>query len=146
MVGLLNAPRKTKLYERLEKEGRIIDEWTGDNTNFSMNFVPKMNKQILMKGYQSILHGIYASKPYYERIISFLKTFNPSLRRKGRLSFNGLIAFFKSIVIIGILKKNRKYYWKLLFWSLFHKPEAFSMAVTYSIFGYHYRKVFNVRS
>ena len=146
MVGLLNAPRKTKLYERLEKEGRIIDDWTGDNTDCSMNFVPKMNKQILMKGYQSILNGIYASKPYYERIISFLKTFDPSLRSHGRLSFNGLKAFFKSVVIIGILKKNRKYYWKLLFWSLLHKPETFSMAVTYSIFGYHYRKVFNVRS
>lgn len=146
MVGLLNAPRKTKLYERLEKEGRITDDWTGNNTDYSMNFVPKMNKQILMKGYQSILHGIYASKPYYERIISFLKNFNPSLRSQGRLSFKGLIAFFKSIVIIGIVKKNRKYYWKLLFWSLFHKPETFSMAVTYSIFGYHYRKVFNVRS
>jgi len=146
MVGLLNAPRKTKLYERLEKEGRITDQWTGDNTDYSMNFVPKMNRHILMKGYQSVLHGIYASRPYYERVISFLKTFNPSLRSKGRFSFNGLKAFIKSIVIIGILKKNRRYYWKLLFWSLFHKPETFSMVVTYSIFGYHYRKVYNVRS
>jgi radical SAM superfamily enzyme YgiQ (UPF0313 family) len=146
MVGLLNAPRKTKLYERLEKEGRIIDDWTGDNTNFSMNFVPKMNKQILMKGYQNILHGIYSSRPYYERITSFLKTFDPSLRNQGKISFRGLKAFFKSVVIIGILKKNRRYYWKLLFWTLIHRPETFSMAVTYSIFGYHYRKVFNVRS
>jgi radical SAM superfamily enzyme YgiQ (UPF0313 family) len=146
MVGLLNAPRKTKLYERLEKEGRIIDDWTGDNTNFSMNFVPKMNKQILMKGYQNILHGIYSSRPYYERITSFLKTFNPSVRNQGKISFRRLKAFFKSIVVIGIIKKNRRYYWKLLFWTLFNKPQAFSLAVTYSIFGYHYRKVFNVRS
>jgi len=146
MVGLLNAPRKTKLYERLEKEGRIINEWTGDNTDYSMNFVPKMNKQILMKGYQNILHGIYASRPYYERITSFLKTFNPSVRNQGKISFRGMKAFFQSIIIIGILKKNRRYYWKLLFWTLFNKPETFSLAVTYSIFGYHYRKVFNVRS
>jgi radical SAM superfamily enzyme YgiQ (UPF0313 family) len=146
MVGLLNAPRKTKLYERLEKEGRIVNDWTGDNTDYSMNFIPKMNKQILMKGYQSILHGIYASRPYYERIISFLKTFNPSLRNQSKISFRGLKAFFKSIIIIGIIKKNRKYYWKLLFWALFNKPQTFSLAVTYSIFGYHYRKVFNVRS
>src|SRR4030042_1335541 len=141
MVGLLNAPRKTKLYERLEKEGRIINDWTGDNTNFSMNFIPKMNKQILMKGYQNILHGIYSSRPYYERITSFLKTLNPSARCKGKMSFRGLKAFFKSIVIIGIIKKNRRYYWKLLFWTLFNKPQTFSLAVTYSIFGYHYRKV-----
>jgi radical SAM superfamily enzyme YgiQ (UPF0313 family) len=146
MVGLLNAPRKTRLYERLHKEGRITNEWTGDNTDYSMNFIPKMNKQILMKGYQSILHGIYASRPYYERVISFLKTFNPSIRNKGKISIRGLKAFFKSIIIIGIINKNRRYYWKLLFWTLFHKPGTFSLAVTYSIFGYHYRKVFNVRS
>ena len=47
MVGLLNAPKRTPLYKRLKKEGRITSEITGDNTDFSLNFVPKMDKQIL---------------------------------------------------------------------------------------------------
>ncbi|MGC9354010.1 MAG: DUF4070 domain-containing protein [Mariniphaga sp.] len=44
--------------------------------------------------------------------------------------------------IIGIFDSFRKYYWKLFFWSLFHKPNALPLAVTYSIYGYHYRRVF----
>jgi hypothetical protein len=52
------------------------------------------------------------------------------------------MALIKSVVIIGILGKNRKYYWMLLLWSIFKKPKVFPLAVTYSIQGYHYRKIF----
>ena len=43
MVGVLNAPRGTRLHQRLVKEGRLLKSFTGDNTDFSMNFIPKMN-------------------------------------------------------------------------------------------------------
>ena len=56
MVGLLNAPRLSKLYKRLDGEGRILNSFTGDNTDYSMNFVPAMNREELMKGYQKIIH------------------------------------------------------------------------------------------
>jgi radical SAM superfamily enzyme YgiQ (UPF0313 family) len=42
MVGLLNAPPGTGLYRRLLKENRLVRTATGDNTDLSMNFVPKM--------------------------------------------------------------------------------------------------------
>jgi hypothetical protein len=51
MVGLLDAPRLSKLYRRLENEGRIIDRFTGDNTDYSINFVPVMDKNELLTGY-----------------------------------------------------------------------------------------------
>ncbi len=140
MVGLLNAPRLSKLYQRLKNEGRLIDKFTGDNTDYSMNFVPVMDKDELLKGYQKIIHDIYSSKSYYARVLLFLKQYNPPFREP--ISFNRLMAFVKSILYIGILKKNRRYYWKLLFWSIFNKPKSFPLAVTYSIFGYHFRRVF----
>ncbi len=142
MVGLLNAPRRTLLYKRLKEEGRIIEDWRGDNTNYSLNFIPKMNKEDLINGYQKIIKGIYSSKAYYDRVISFLKNYNPPVLSKRKISFKELIAMMKSMIIIGLINKSRKYYWKLLAWSIFRKPETFSMAVTYSIYGYHYRKVF----
>jgi radical SAM superfamily enzyme YgiQ (UPF0313 family) len=142
MVGLLNAPRKTQLYKRLEKEGRIVSDFSGDPTSYAINFVPKMDLHELMTGYQKIINGIYSSKMFNKRVLSFLKSYDPPLFCKKDLSFNKLMAFFKSVVIIGIIEKNRKYYWKLLFWSLFRKPKVFPLAVTYSIQGYHYRKVF----
>ena len=61
MVGLLNAPKNTRLYKRLEEENRLTTEATGNNTDFSMNFIPKMNHLELMKGYHNIVHNIYAS-------------------------------------------------------------------------------------
>jgi radical SAM superfamily enzyme YgiQ (UPF0313 family) len=142
MVGLLNAPRLSKLYIRLNKEKRIIHKFTGDNTDYSLNFIPKMDRSVLMLGYQKIINEIYSSKAYYERVLRFLKLYTPPINKIKVLSFSDIVALIKSIVYIGLLKKNRKYFWRLFFWSLFRKPKAFARAVTYSIYGYHFRKVF----
>jgi len=142
MVGLLNAPRHSKLYKRLQQEGRIVDTFHGDNTNYAMNFTPSMDKDLLMNGYQKIIHDIYSSKSYYERVMVFLKKYRPPIKGKGKMSFNKLLAFLKSIYYIGIVKKNQKYFWNLFFWCLFNKPKSLPLAITYSIYGYHFRKVF----
>ena len=140
MVGLLNAPRLSKLYRRLKNEGRITDEFTGDNTDYSINFVPVMDKDELLKGYQKIIQNIYSCKAYYARVLLFLKQYDPPFVEP--LSFNRFMALIKSIIYIGILKKDRIYFWKILLWSIFNKPKAFPLAVTYSIYGYHFRRVF----
>ena len=140
MVGLLNAPRLSRLYGRLQKEGRISDNFSGDNTNCSMNFVPVMDKNELMKGYHNIIRQIYSCKGYYERVISFLKHYNPAVVEP--MTFKRLIAFLKSVLYLGIFNEERRYYWKVIFWSIFNKPKVFPLAVTYSIYGYHFRKVF----
>jgi len=142
MVGLLNAPRLSKLYKRLQGEGRIIDSFSGDNTNYSMNFKPVMDRDELMAGYQNILSSIYSSKAYYERTLFFLKNYNPPFKEQSRITFNKLMALIKSVFYIGIFNIDRKYYWNLIFWSLFNKPKSFPLAVTYSIFGYHFKKIF----
>jgi radical SAM superfamily enzyme YgiQ (UPF0313 family) len=140
MVGLLNAPRSSRLYKRLEKEGRIIDKFTGDNTDYSMNFVPVMDRNELLHGYREIIRNIYSSKAYYERVLLFLKNYDP--RFSAPFSFNKFMALIKSLFYLGIIKNNRIYYWKIVLWSVFNKPRAFPLAVTYSIYGYHFRKVF----
>ena len=88
MVGLLNAPKKTQLYRRLEKEGRILHDFGGDNTDYSLNFIPKMDRHELLTGYQKIIHGIYSSKSYYTRILSFLKQYNPPFKIQRKISFS----------------------------------------------------------
>lgn len=142
MVGLLNAPRKTRLYKRLEEEGRIVSDFSGDQTSYAINFIPKMDLEDLMAGYQKIISGIYSSEMYNERVLSFLKSYNPPAYVRRHITFNRVMALLKSAVIIGILGKNRKYYWKLLLWSLFRKPKVLPLAVTYSIQGFHYKKIF----
>ena len=144
MVGLLNAPSRTQLYKRLTHEGRIIKTFTGDNTDYSMNFIPKMNKEKLLKGYQTILNSIYSSKAYYERLIRFLKHFKPGAKVKKRLTMRRVLALFRSVLYIGILSKGRIFYWRLFLWSLFRRPKVFPMAIEYSIYGYHFRKVYRI--
>ncbi|MFC1954158.1 B12-binding domain-containing radical SAM protein, partial [Chloroflexota bacterium] len=60
MVGLLNAPRGTRLYQRLKKENRLLKGFSGDNTDSSINFIPKMNYETLINGYRNILDTIYS--------------------------------------------------------------------------------------
>ncbi len=144
MVGLLNAPMRTKLYKRLNNEGRIIHKSSGDNTDYSINFIPKMNMEILMEGYRSILTNIYSIKPYHPRLKSFLKNFEPAVKSKVRITRGKIGALLRSILFLGILSKGRIYYWRLVFWSLFTRPKMLPLAITYSIYGYHFRKVYNI--
>jgi len=42
MVGLLQAPVGTRLYERMQQEGRLVNEFSGDNVDGTTNIIPKM--------------------------------------------------------------------------------------------------------
>lgn len=146
MVGLLNAPSRTNLYARLKEEGRILRTHEGDNTNFTMNFIPKMNKEVLLNGYNKILNNIYSSKAYHERLIGFLKHFKPLVLNRRRINGENMMALLRSVLFLGIIDRSRYYYWKLMFWCLFRRPEMIPLAVTYSIYGYHFRKVYRIDS
>jgi radical SAM superfamily enzyme YgiQ (UPF0313 family) len=152
MVGILNAPRGSRLYERLLKEGRLLKEVTGDNTDFSTNIIPKMGYERLAEGYRKIVDGIYSPRLYYERVREFLREYRPPEKRKWhfnvrylRWHFPYLGAPFKTMVVLGMKDKARVYYWKLVFWSLFNRPQLLPLALTYSIYGFHSRKVFKNR-
>jgi radical SAM superfamily enzyme YgiQ (UPF0313 family) len=141
MVGLLNAPRGTKLQKKLEGEGRMLKDFTGNNTDFSINFIPRMDVKALLEGYQKILNKIYSPKYFYERVMLFLKEFEPGKKKVFHLNPNYILALFRSIVKLGIIGKERVYYWKLFFWSLFRKPQLFSLAILFTIYGFHFRKI-----
>lgn len=146
MVGLLNAPKNTSLYRRLEAENRLIAESTGNNTDSSMNFIPKMNYHELLDGYNTIIHSIYSPKPYYKRIRRSLANFkHPHIARK-KVEISHILGFLKSIFIIGIFNKGRREYWKLLGWTLFRRPSLFIDAITYAVYGHHYRIVYGLQN
>ena len=146
MVGLLNAPKNTKLYRRLESEDRLTTEATGNNTDSSMNFIPKMNLNELMEGYKKIIQNIYATKPYYTRIRQFLLNYKRARGQQMKLEFFQVSAFFKSIIIIGILNKGRGEYWKLLIWTLFRRPGLIIDAITFTVYGYHFQTIYGLRT
>lgn len=141
MVGLLQAAPKTRLWERLKMEKRLLKQPTGDNTDCTINFRPKMKLDSLIKGYKRVITNIYSPKNYYQRLITFLKEYRPKGNANYRLTLNQFLAFLKSIWILGIKEKERLYYWKILFWSLSRKPKLFPITVEMIIKGFHFRKI-----
>ncbi len=140
MVGLLQAPVGTQLYQRMLREGRIKCSYSGDNVDGETNIIPKMDMSRLKKGYRQILDSIYSAKGFYERVRTFLKNYKPA-KHHVTLHWEEIAAFLSSIFKIGIKSKERKQYWKLFFWTLFHCPKKFPLAITFTIYGYHFRKV-----
>lgn len=143
MVGLLNAPKGTNLEKRLISEGRMLQDFTGNNTDFTINFIPKMDSEKLMNGYKSILKTIYSPKYFYERVMVFMKDFEPKKKKVFHLNPSYILALFRSIYKLGVLGEERIYYWKLFIWTLFRKPQLFSLAILFAIYGFHFKKISN---
>ncbi len=143
MVGLLNAPRGTNLQKRLQHEGRMLSDFTGNNTDFSINFIPKMDSNLLLEGYKEMLKTIYSPKYFYERVMLFMRDFESKKKKVFHLNPNYILALFRSMVKLGVIGEERIYYWKLFFWTLFRKPQLFSLAILFTIYGFHFRKISN---
>jgi radical SAM superfamily enzyme YgiQ (UPF0313 family) len=141
MVGLLNAPTGTKLYRRLKEEGRLLSTFTGNNTDFSLNFIPKMDNDTLLNGYQQILDTIYSPEEYYERIRTFFQEYKPPRTKPGKVQVHQIKAFLKSMWYLGIKERGKRYYWRLFVSYLVKSPPKFARFILFSVYGYHFRKV-----
>jgi hypothetical protein len=140
MVGLLQAPAGTRLFERLRRENRLAGIISGDNVDGSTNIIPKMGLNALLKGYRTILSQIYSPRHYYKRVARFLQDFDPP-RFATPMDLQRFMAFFRSCVRLGIIGRERVHYWRLMVWTLSRRPRLFSLALTLAIKGYHFRKV-----
>jgi radical SAM superfamily enzyme YgiQ (UPF0313 family) len=142
MVGLLNAPKGTKLYQRLKKENRLLNNFSGDNTDFSMNFVPKMKYETLMNGYKYVLDTIYSPRHYYERVVTFLKEYRPRVSPGiTKLRLSHVSGFLRALWVLGFADRGRRYFWRLVFTTLLKRPRKLPVSLGLSLSGFHFRKV-----
>jgi len=136
MVGLLNAAPQTRLWHRLKAEGRLVKDFSGENTDGSLNFIPKMGREKLIKGYKEILSTIYSPKNYYKRINTVIKNYKPTVKNKfSKDKFN---AFIRSTWRIGILSRTRFLYWRLIIKTLLTKRKALPIAIELAIYFLHF--------
>lgn len=148
MVGLLQAPPGTRLYERLKHAGRLLERMSGDNVDGTTNIIPVMNLDALRNGYKNLLQYIYSPEAYYQRVKTFLREYKLP-RIEVPLDFEHfleyILAFIRSVYRLGIVEKERVQYWKLFLWTLFRQPRALPLAITLAIYGYHFRKICELR-
>jgi radical SAM superfamily enzyme YgiQ (UPF0313 family) len=148
MVGLLQAMPGTQLFQRLWKEGRILSEGLGDNTDDKLNFLPHMDATRLVEGYRSVIKRIYSREAYYERVKLYLSRIQPQLRERKRgerragqqwLTVGNARAFVTSIVRQGIFARQRWSYWKFLLTVAMRYRNCIGPAMTLAVMGYHFQ-------
>jgi radical SAM superfamily enzyme YgiQ (UPF0313 family) len=139
MVGMLQAVPGTRLHKRLEAQGRLLGSSSGNNVDGTMNFTPRMSREALQEGYKKLMTRLYTPGPYYQRIRALLRTYRP-VRGSRRLTMIDLSAFAQACVRLGVIGRERFQFWQLMAWTTFSRPRALSLAITLSIYGFHFRK------
>jgi radical SAM superfamily enzyme YgiQ (UPF0313 family) len=142
MVGLLTALPDTQLWRRLEKEGRLLGESSGNNTNCALNFVPKMDATRLVEGYKSIMRTIYKPSEYYQRALASLKRTTQEFPEPVRVKIiSGVAAFIRLVLRLGVLDCERKEFWRFLAITLRSHHDQFPQSMRLAAMGYHFRKL-----
>lgn len=140
MVGLLSALPQTRLYQRLKREGRLETKSSGNNTDATLNFQPKLNREFLQTGYRELMKKLYEPRAYYQRIRTFLTN-----HRAGavslRLSWTDFMAFVKSFWLLGVWYRGRVAYWRFFWGTLLRRPRQFRYGMELAIVGHHFRRV-----
>ncbi len=139
MVGLLSALPNTQLWRRLKSEGRLLKESLGSNTLRDLNFIPKMDPQELLVGYQRILKTIYNPTEYFKRASDFLSQLGASAH--APLVLSDLMALGRSLWRQGLLSNYRLAYWKFIAQTLYRRRQHFDKAITLAIMGHHFFKL-----
>jgi radical SAM superfamily enzyme YgiQ (UPF0313 family) len=142
MVGLLTALPDTQLWRRLEREGRLLAESTGNNTDGSLNFIHKMDAARLVEGYKAILRTIYSPGEYYQRTLNCLERVvagAPEPRRGGLGS--EILTLSRIVLALGVRDNARGEFWRFLRLALVQHRKKFAEAIRMAALGYHFRKL-----
>ncbi|MGW8286522.1 MAG: DUF4070 domain-containing protein [Candidatus Deferrimicrobiaceae bacterium] len=141
MCGMLQALPRTPLYERLEREGRLRGEFTGDHLVWT-NIIPKkMSRTNLMRRYVSLLRDLFSYDEYAERAISYLtanRIFEPlQPKRKSRNELR-MIWRFLIFALFGGDAERRRFSRKVLWATLREKPSRLAEALYIIVVHKHF--------
>ena len=142
MAGLLTALKQTNLYNRLETEGRLLGESNGNNVSIELNFVPELDREVLIEEYKRILRVLYepSLKSYFERCLTLFEHWRPK-KRTVRIGKMEILALLRSIRQQLLSPKQGPTYLWFLIRVLMRHPGRLPDAVLFAILGYHHEKV-----
>lgn len=141
MVGMMQALPGTRLFERLEKEGRILSgHLEGSNTHtMTTNFVPTMDEEKLKEGYKRVLDTLYDYnlKNYFARCDLLLANLHHTGFKSRKLRWLEIRALLKSLLFQPLTPYGWQYL-KFLSRNLIRNPGVFAEVVTYAVMGHHF--------
>ncbi|HEX9943523.1 MAG TPA: B12-binding domain-containing radical SAM protein [Thermoanaerobaculia bacterium] len=142
MVGLLTALRGTDLYSRLEAEGRLLAESSGNNVEIALNFRPQLDPGVLIDGYRRVLAALYdpGLRSYFARCWTLMSNLGPGVSgRQWRFEPDKLLALLRSLWR-QLFSRQGPAYARFLARTLLRRPRQLPQAITLAIMGLHFQK------
>ena len=133
MIGLLTALPNTALWRRLEKEGRLRSDATGDQFG-RPNFDPVLDERTLLAGYRRLLASIYDPAAFYARCEKLVRELGRGHQRS--FSRDALVLFARVLFGMGLRSPRRLRFWRLFFKAI-SRPYAFTKAMSIAVQGEH---------
>jgi len=130
MVGLLTAVPKTPLYERLEKDGRLIkDASCTDNTKLGTNLIPKqMSYDEMVEGYRDLYYRLLDDRTIADRINNKMEHLkNPIF--KSTYTLKDQAGVFGKFMKNGILKGGARRIYHFLRTIPFTNPKQIPVVI-----------------
>ena len=141
MVGILTALPDTNLWRRLHREGRLIKESSGSNSEW-LNFVPTMDPARLVSGHKAILRTIYEPREYYNRALRCLKRLPHDQPEPGVCGFwTAVVILIRVVVRLGVIDSARLEFWRFMRGVVLKRRRRFVQAIRLAAMGYHFRKL-----
>jgi len=143
MAGLLQAPPTTPLFERMKKEGRLLEN-SESITNFSApNFRTVLPLTVLLRGLSGLLVKLYEAEPFFDRALRSLEKWRPrdtQIPPDLPVRYN-LRVLFTSIWKQGVRSDYRYAYWRflwLLVWKWSRQPAKLWLGFMVLLSAHHF--------
>lgn len=132
MLNTLHVLPNTSLWDRLKKEGRLLEKVTsGDFTGQRLNFIPTRPESEIMQEYLEATNRLYEPSAFFKRVYQNMLTMRPTRRALGleqeksvapagsRREFmhhrlRGLSILMRLIWRQGVLTRYRWQFWRQL--------------------------------
>lgn len=143
IVNILKAPPGTDLYKRMRIEQRLSKPFAF--TEGDTNIIPVMDPVELYDGFIDVIDSIYTPEGSYQRLRKFFETYSfpkNTLKIKEKLSWAQVKMALLIMYRLGVVDSNRKYFWKMISWSLFNNRKMMDKAFFYSIMIYQMNETY----
>lgn len=138
MVGLLFALSTTQLTRRLQKEGRLHENFevppsdTSCQTVAGLNFDTLRPRKEILQDFKAIIEATYSPEKYFGRVdrcVAMMDCSKKRLRLPLREQWRDLKGFGKLIWKMGVLYPFRRSFWRTVVTCLVTNPKAIRYAV-----------------
>jgi radical SAM superfamily enzyme YgiQ (UPF0313 family) len=143
IVNILKAPPGTDLYKRMKAEGRLSKPFAF--TEGDTNLIPVMDPVELYRGFIELTDNIYTPSTSYARLMQFFETYRfptNTIKIKERLTLKQVTIALRIIYRLGIADSNRKWFWKLVTWSLVKNRKMLDKAFFYGVMIYQMHETY----